>query len=215
MNGLSNEGDYGDMHWEMKLFKGDWIVGKNAGGCGNDELFWTNPQHQFSIKGQNLSVLVSIGQEGISKKRFQTQGQFVGMHEAIGFYIYAIRQGAQADNEGRYEKTNLQLFNYTKVFKYQKEVSLRMNIPPGDYVLFPCTFKRDRPGSYVVRVYMQTDKQDDLEKNDNDNFPDDANPILDDRDPYDKLYFRGMDKQQIEELNKQAQENVSRACMIM
>ncbi|CAF1000680.1 unnamed protein product [Brachionus calyciflorus] len=214
INGLSNEGNFGETNWELKMFKGEWIVGKNAGGSGNEINFWTNPQHKFSIKDSNKSLLVSVSQEGISKKRFQTQGQFTGMHEALGFYIYAIKSGAQADTDGRYNQSNLTLFNYTKVFKYQKEVSMRLEIQPGDYVIFPCCFIKDKPGSYVLRIYTQSNSN--LEQDDNDNYPgDNVNPVVDERDLYDRLYYRGMDKNQIEEINNQAKENVSKACSIM
>ena len=102
INGLSNEGSFSETCWDMEMFKGEWIVGKNAGGNGNTESFWTNPQHKFSIKEDNKSLLVSISQEGIVKKRFNTQGQFTGTHDALGFYIYSILQNAQPNSDGRY-----------------------------------------------------------------------------------------------------------------
>lgn len=199
----------------MQIFKGEWVVGKNAGGSGNEENFWTNPQHTFSIKDADKSILVSISQEGIVKKRFQTKGQFVGTHDPLGFYIYSIEQNAKPNSDGRYEKNDLKLFNYTRVFKYQKELSLRLNIPIGEYVIFPCLFKKDQPGSYVLRVYTQSGQNSDLNSNNNKNFPQDNKTELDDRDLYDRLYYRGMTKEQIDEINIQAQENVSKACTLM
>lgn len=214
INGLSNEGSFTETNWDMQMFKGEWVVGKNAGGSGNESSFWTNPQHTLSIKDTDKSILVSISQEGIVKKRFQTQGQFTGTHDPIGFYIYSILEGAKPDSDGRYQNLDLKLFNYTRVFKYQKELSLRLNIPIGEYVIFPCLFMKDKPGNYVLRVYTQSGQNSDLNSN-NENFPKDNKTELDDRDLYDRLYYRGMTKEQIDELNNQAKENVSKACTLM
>lgn len=216
INGISNEGNYGDAHWELKMFKGEWKVGETTGGCEDEDTFWINPQHTFSIKNSNLSVVVSLSQEGISKKRFQTYGEFTGVHDAIGFYIYALNPDAQTNAEGKYEKSNVRLFNFTRAFKYQREFSMRFEIPPGDYVVLPCLYKKDHLGNYVLRVYIQSGNQDGQIKSENDNFPsNNVNPIVDDTDMYDKLYYRGKNKQQNKDLSNQAKHNNSRACLTM
>ncbi|RNA13455.1 hypothetical protein BpHYR1_049531 [Brachionus plicatilis] len=91
----------------------------------------------------------------------------------------------------------------TKVAELSGTVDVYPSIHPSPELFFKFSFK----SPYLVVKFFQIKIADQSleawtlaynprpQKNDNDNFPDDANPILDDRDPYDKLYLRGMDKQ--------------------
>ncbi|CAF0865209.1 unnamed protein product [Brachionus calyciflorus] len=214
LNAFSNDGVYTNRFWQLKMFKGEWVVGKSAGGSSNEISFWTNPQHKFSIKDSNKSLLVSLSQEGISKKRFQTQGNFSGIHEALGFYIYDIKANAQMDNEGKYDKKELILFNYTRVFKYQKEVCIRLQVTIGDYIIIPCYLRKEQPGTYVLRIFIQSDNN--LEQVKNENYPnDDVKSVIDNLDLYEELYYQRMKRLQDDETNDQTRENISQACLIM
>lgn len=171
VNGFDNEEtNNADLHWKMLTFRGEWIVGENAGGLDND-LFWKNPQHKIKIEDSkdNFTIIISLIQfrnENIRLKNQSTDKNY----EPIGLYIYSIiDKDAQPDQNGIYSKDSLKFYKHTRGFMPVKQISKRFDIEPGDYVVIPSFFQKNIPGCYVLRVYMESHKHrdDKLEINEN------------------------------------------------
>lgn len=154
-----------DFRWKILTFKGEWIVGENAGGLDN-ELFWKNPQYKITIEDtkDKFTIIISLLQFSREQKKLENQGGDV-IYEPIGFYIYSIIDSeAQPDQNGIYEKKSLKFYKHTKGFMPVKQISKRFDIEPGDYVVIPSFFQKDIPGSYVLRIYTETHKHCDQEE---------------------------------------------------
>lgn len=241
MDGLANsqKSNQADLDWKLTQLHGEWVVGKNAGGCMNDpNFFWTNPQHAFKIPStkDRSACVISLMQKDSSHNRINTGGSSRGIYEAIGFYVYLVNNGAKSDSNGRYDKSNLALKNRIETFMYQKEVSKRIELEAGDYVVIPCCFEKNKDASYLLRLYIETIKDKNLnkpiqtkpnepqikKKPENNSKSDNKQKLkpvqikLPTRgEMYDKWYYAGMNQKDIENLHKQATSASSKACLVM
>lgn len=244
MDGLSNSqnSNQENLEWKMIQIHGEWVSGKNAGGSPNDQVsFWTNPQHILKItetKNQS-AVVISLMQKETSHNRMNTDGVSRGVYEAIGVYVYSIKNDSKPDSNGSYNKSNLVLKTSTKTFIYQKEISKRIELEPGDYVVIPCCFDKNKSASYILRFYIETIKnkivtkpliieQDNpkiyIQNKDNSSNLN-SSKLKDEKEKkillpthgemYDKWYYSGMNQKDIEKLRIQAQDFTSKICMIM
>ena len=41
-------------------------------------------------------------------------------------------------------------------YEHEKEVSKRFDLPPGDYVIIPSLFEKDKPMQFVLRLFMES-----------------------------------------------------------
>lgn len=110
--------------------KGEWVVGKNAGGCINHYTWRQNDQYLISMpEGGELTV------------RLQQAGT-----NSIGFYILR--------SEGPRRKLMLTADDLVGkgAFQRNSEVSTLVNLSSGTYVLIPCTFEPNIEGRYLLSV---------------------------------------------------------------
>lgn len=193
VNGFDNEQNINeDLRWKLVTFRGEWIVGENAGGRDKD-LFWKNPQHKITIDDskEKFTIIISLLQLGTANKKLQN-GNIPTAYEPIGFYVYSIiDKEAKPDQNGRYSKDNLKYYSARKIFFRSRQNSMRFDIVPGDYVVIPLLYEKNIPGSYVLRVYVESHKH-----------FNDSNQI--DQDTNEPLILEIGDE-----------DNVSRACLLM
>nr|XP_055073651.1 calpain-2 catalytic subunit-like [Misgurnus anguillicaudatus] len=150
-------------HWNYCQFDGTWKVGSTAGGCRkNKDTFCSNPQ--FVIKLENVdddphdgkdgcTLLVGLMQKDVRKdKRFEMD------LKSIGFYIYKVPdkyKGRSNVHLGSdvllHEKSVANINDFTT----RREISERYKLPPGEYVIIPCTFKPNLQGSFILRVFTE------------------------------------------------------------
>ncbi|CAF0992683.1 unnamed protein product [Brachionus calyciflorus] len=160
LDGLANDQgtNQTDLNWDLTQINGEWISGKNAGGCGNDpKTFWTNPQHTFDLpsKKEKCALIVSLLQTDTAQKRINSNGASQGIYEAIGFFVYSIKADSKPDSSGKYDKSVLTQVSRINTFMYQKEISKRCELPPGKYVIMPCCFEKNKNAKYLLRLYIE------------------------------------------------------------
>uniref|UniRef100_A0A7N6FHF1 Calpain 1, (mu/I) large subunit a n=1 Tax=Anabas testudineus TaxID=64144 RepID=A0A7N6FHF1_ANATE len=152
-------------HWNTMKFYGTWRRGSTAGGCRNHpNTFWINPQYKITLLEEDddpdddevaCSFLVALMQK--DRRRYRRQGQ--DMH-TIGFALYEYR-GCQ----NVHLKKNFFLSHSScarsETFINLREVSTRLRLPPGEYLIVPSTFEPSKEADFVLRVF--TEKQSETE----------------------------------------------------
>uniref|UniRef100_A0A3B3VJ01 Calpain-1 catalytic subunit n=1 Tax=Poecilia latipinna TaxID=48699 RepID=A0A3B3VJ01_9TELE len=145
--------------WNTSLFGGEWRRGSTAGGCRNyPATFWLNPQFKIILQhpdapGQSdCSFLVALMQKDRRKKRREGKDM-----ETIGFALYEV--SSFVGSSGVHLKRDFFLTHASSARSEQfinlREVSSRLKLPVGEYVIVPSTFEPNKDGDFVLRVFSE------------------------------------------------------------
>ncbi|KAM7385786.1 hypothetical protein PAMP_001843 [Pampus punctatissimus] len=145
--------------WALSEFEDTWRRGVSAGGCRNyQNTFWMNPQ--FVIKLDEVDDDSDDGEEGCTftvglmqknKRRMKKMGQEL---ENIGFAIYEYSGKRQVHLKKNFFMNN-SLAARSETFTNLREVSRRLCLPPGEYLIIPSTFEPNKNGDFYVRVFSE------------------------------------------------------------
>uniref|UniRef100_A0A3P9LKC9 Calpain 1, (mu/I) large subunit b n=1 Tax=Oryzias latipes TaxID=8090 RepID=A0A3P9LKC9_ORYLA len=154
--------------WSTITFESSWRRGSTAGGCRNHpNTFWINPQFKITLLEEDddpeddeaaCSVLVALMQK--DRRRYRRHGQ--DMH-TIGFAIYEV--GSFVQQFGSVAAVHMKKDFFlrrascarSESFINLREVSARLRLPPGDYLIVPSTFEPSKEADFILRVF--TEKQ--------------------------------------------------------
>uniref|UniRef100_A0A3P8U5U1 Calpain 1, (mu/I) large subunit a n=1 Tax=Amphiprion percula TaxID=161767 RepID=A0A3P8U5U1_AMPPE len=159
-------------HWNTIKFYGTWRRGSTAGGCRNHpNTFWINPQYKITLLEEDddpeddevaCSFLVALMQK--DRRRYRRQGQ--DMH-TIGFALYEVR--TEMENQccqNVHLKKNFFLSHSScarsETFINLREVSTRLRLPPGEYLIVPSTFEPGKEADFVLRVFTEKQSETDF-----------------------------------------------------
>ncbi|XP_034044966.1 calpain-1 catalytic subunit-like isoform X2 [Thalassophryne amazonica] len=158
--------------WTTVMFEGSWRRGSTAGGCRNNpNTFWINPQYKISLLEEDddpeddeaaCSFLVALMQK--DRRRFRRHGQDM---QTIGFAIYEIPEEFRGCPSVHLKKDFFLRHSScarSETFINLREVSARLRLPPGDYLIVPSTFEPNKESDFVLRVF--TEKQSETEEMD-------------------------------------------------
>ncbi|KAK2862965.1 hypothetical protein Q5P01_002498 [Channa striata] len=146
--------------WSTSLYQGEWRRGSTAGGCRNyPASFWLNPQfkivltHPDSPSKPDCTFLVALMQKDRRKKRREGQDM-----ETIGFAVYEVPTEFKGKS-GVHLKRDFFLTHASsarsELFINLREVSSRLKLPPGEYVVVPSTFEPNKDADFVLRVFSE------------------------------------------------------------
>ncbi|KAK6290887.1 hypothetical protein J4Q44_G00387110 [Coregonus suidteri] len=160
--------------WNTIKFDGGWRKGSTAGGCRNHpNTFWINPQYKITLLEEDddpedeeeaCSFLVALMQK--DRRRYRRQGQ--DMH-TIGFAIYEIPEEFKGCQSVHLKKDFFLKHSScarSETFINLREVSARLRLPPGEYLVVPSTFEPGKEADFVLRVF--TEKQSETQELDDD-----------------------------------------------
>ncbi|KAJ8392428.1 hypothetical protein AAFF_G00075530 [Aldrovandia affinis] len=160
--------------WHTTKFDGGWRRGSTAGGCRNHpNTFWINPQYKITLLEEDddpeddevaCSFLVALMQK--DRRRHRRQGQ--DMH-TIGFAVYEVPdefRGCQSVHLKKDFFLRHSSCARSETFINLREVSARLKLPPGEYLVVPSTFEPSKEADFVLRVF--TEKQSETEELDDD-----------------------------------------------
>uniref|UniRef100_A0A671V1W3 Calpain-1 catalytic subunit n=1 Tax=Sparus aurata TaxID=8175 RepID=A0A671V1W3_SPAAU len=142
--------------WSSSLYQGEWRRGSTAGGCRNyPATFWLNPQFKLVLQhpdtpGQSdCSFLVGLMQKDRRKKRREGEDM-----ETIGFALYEF-----VGRSGVHLKRDFFLTHASsarsELFINLREVSSRLRLPAGEYVIVPSTFEPHKEADFCLRVFSE------------------------------------------------------------
>uniref|UniRef100_A0A671R1G1 Calpain-1 catalytic subunit-like n=1 Tax=Sinocyclocheilus anshuiensis TaxID=1608454 RepID=A0A671R1G1_9TELE len=152
-------------HWNTIKFHGAWRRGSTAGGCRNHpNTFWINPQYKVTLLEEDddpedeevaCSFLVALLQK--DRRRYRRHGQ--DMH-TIGFAIYEVRSCQNVHLKKDFFLTHSSCAR-SETFINLREVSTRLRLPPGEYIIVPSTFEPSKEADFVLRVFTEKQELDD------------------------------------------------------
>uniref|UniRef100_A0A671V1G8 Calpain-1 catalytic subunit n=1 Tax=Sparus aurata TaxID=8175 RepID=A0A671V1G8_SPAAU len=154
--------------WSSSLYQGEWRRGSTAGGCRNyPATFWLNPQFKLVLQhpdtpGQSdCSFLVGLMQKDRRKKRREGEDM-----ETIGFALYEVSCTPFVGRSGVHLKRDFFLTHASsarsELFINLREVSSRLRLPAGEYVIVPSTFEPHKEADFCLRVFSEKELDDDV-----------------------------------------------------
>ncbi|KAL6037070.1 hypothetical protein STEG23_030185 [Scotinomys teguina] len=164
--------------WNLVLFNGRWTRGSTAGGCQNyPATYWTNPQFKIHLdevdedqeEGTSEScctVLLGLMQKNRRRRKRIGQGML-----SIGYAVYQIPKEVREYHLNRFGLHSLECHTdahlgrdfflghqpsaRSSTYMNLREVSSRVRLPPGQYLVVPSTFEPFKDGDFCLRVFSE------------------------------------------------------------
>uniref|UniRef100_H2LWA2 Calpain-1 catalytic subunit n=1 Tax=Oryzias latipes TaxID=8090 RepID=H2LWA2_ORYLA len=146
--------------WSSSLFQGEWRRGSTAGGCRNyPATFWLNPQFKISLQHPDVSgkpdcsFLVGLMQKDRRKKRQEGKDM-----ETIGFALYEVPDEFKGSSNVHLKRDFFLTHASSarsELFINLREVSSRLRLPAGEYIVVPSTFEPNKEADFVLRVFSE------------------------------------------------------------
>ncbi|CAG8601972.1 7274_t:CDS:2 [Ambispora leptoticha] len=131
-------------HWHSIIFRGVWSVETGtAGGCiNNQETFYQNPQFAFTVTKPTVIIIALMQEDHRAVKLYGTDNL------TIGFVCLKVE-------ENRKYRIHRPTYVVTSrvTFINAREVTSRVALNPGRYIIIPSTFNAGEEGSYFLRMF--------------------------------------------------------------
>ncbi|KAK2182039.1 hypothetical protein NP493_369g02029 [Ridgeia piscesae] len=153
--------------WNVTHHHGFWVKGVNAGGCGNRPyaaLFWTNPQLRLTLYESD-----DDNSDGLCTAIISLMQKTNDAHLFIGFHVYQVKSSARRLVEGdTYSAHHLVRRTDLVPATNLREITARLLLKPGSYVIIPYTFSANKEAGFLLRVFTEK-KAESSEIDDGDN----------------------------------------------
>ncbi|XP_063775088.1 calpain-8-like [Pseudophryne corroboree] len=151
--------------WNITLFGSNWVRGSSAGGCLNyPGTFWTNPQFRIKLEEPDddhdgaahepcCTAIVGLMQK--NRRRQKKLGEDL---LTIGYTLYKVPKELQNQTDVNISKDFFQKNQSvarSDAYINTREVSKRLKLPVGDYLIVPSTFEPFKAGDFCLRVFSE------------------------------------------------------------
>ncbi|XP_055593662.1 calpain-B-like isoform X2 [Uranotaenia lowii] len=148
----------GEYPWKQSSFEGEWVIGSTAGGCRNfPNTFWHNPQYVVNIPNADkddpegkATAIVALMQKNRRSKRNKGIDCLT-----IGFIVYRV---TEKDLVKKPLPKDFFMWNSSvarSTYINLREVTCRIRLDPGTYVIVPSTFDPNVEGEFLIRVFSE------------------------------------------------------------
>ncbi|XP_050804485.1 calpain-8-like [Gopherus flavomarginatus] len=141
--------------WGLTLFNGLWRRGSTAGGCQNYPVtYWTNPQFKIKLDepdddDEGSTVLVGLMQK--NRRREKKMGEAL---LSIGYSLYQLQNHTDIHLSRDFFTTHRPVAR-SDTYVNLREVSGRLKLPQGEYLIVPSTFEPFKDGEFCLRVFSE------------------------------------------------------------
>ncbi|XP_065598270.1 calpain-8-like isoform X2 [Cyrtonyx montezumae] len=147
--------------WDLTMFNGQWIRGSTAGGCQNyPATYWINPQfkihldepdddHEGSLNEPCCTILVGLMQKNRRRQKRMGEGLL-----SIGYSLYQLENNKDIHLNRAFFTRN-QPVARSETYINLREVSSRIKLPKGEYLIVPSTFEPYKNGEFCLRVFSE------------------------------------------------------------
>ncbi|XP_055597690.1 calpain-B-like [Uranotaenia lowii] len=143
--------------WKVSTIDGEWVNQSTAGGCIDYlDTFWTNPQYVIRLDQPDqddssgmCTIVIALMQ------KFRRAEDLASL--TIGFVVYRI-----TEEDLRHKPIPMKFFKKNdyrivekSIFINSREVSCRLRLNPGVYLLIPSTLNPHEEGEFLVRIFSE------------------------------------------------------------
>ncbi|CAH1270967.1 CAPN9 [Branchiostoma lanceolatum] len=147
--------------WDVAQEMGEWKRGETAGGCRNHmKTYAQNPQYLFTLSSADdfdpeeddeedrgtCAVLIGLMQE---LPKFKKKLQH------IGFQVYQVTSPDRVVKLSKSQLWQSEPVFMTMTYYNNREVTLRIQMDPGTYVIIPTTHAPNIEGPFLLRVFTE------------------------------------------------------------
>ncbi|XP_035935013.2 LOW QUALITY PROTEIN: calpain-8-like [Halichoerus grypus] len=165
LDSLSSE----ELHkWDLVLFNGRWTQGSTAGGCSNfPATYWINPQFKIHLEEGDDSQEGGVGEPcctvllGLMQKNRRRRKRIGQGMLSIGYAVYKVPRELQGHTDaplGRNFFLGCQPCMRSSTHANLREVSGRLQLTPGEYLIVPSTFEPFQDGEFCLRLFSRKAK---------------------------------------------------------
>ncbi|XP_041950833.1 calpain-3-like [Alosa sapidissima] len=145
-------------NWTVTVHEGRWVNGCSAGGCRNfPDTFWTNPQYRIRLMeeddgGKGCTMVIALMQK--ERRKEHLMGPVI---HAIGFFVYEVPKKLHGSNTPLSKAFFQQNSSVAKSKSYVnlREVTERVQLKPGEYVIVPSTFDPNLECEFILRIFTE------------------------------------------------------------
>ena len=74
---------------------------------------------------------------------------------SLGYTIYQLNGNLPVGSLDKNTLQKLEIVAHTPTFVSMREIFGRHKLPPGEYLIIPCTFNKDEDSEFLLRLYSE------------------------------------------------------------
>lgn len=142
--------------WHTSEYHERWLRGFNAGGRPKYRgSHWTNPQFKVTLSDTDedadkmCSFIVQLMQK--DRRKIKHKGEKLIY---IGFLVYRLMQSLPVPLKKDFFETNQSVESSGHFINMRQRIA-RLSLPPGEYVVVPCTWDQNEEAAFYLRFFFE------------------------------------------------------------
>ncbi|KAM5165272.1 calpain-2 catalytic subunit-like [Mantella aurantiaca] len=139
--------------WESTSYYSQWVRGSTAGGCGNSEDLWKNPQFVIAVPetpGRGYNVTVALMQSLSNERKYNPHWLPIGFA-----FCRVCKSGTKNGSQPKFSRQQATETINTSLER-TREVTKSFEAPAGTYVILPYTGSKGQESEFLLRIFMKT-----------------------------------------------------------